>query len=646
MNIKEKSVEAVTTGEASTKGTIQPKKSWRTIIQSPLWLCLLCALAIRIWLVYHTHGIIDGDEAIVGIQAEHILRGEHPLYFYGQPYMGSLEAYLVALLFAIAGPSVWMLRGEPILLSLLVVWLTWKLAGALADAAQLSPFARQLFQTIAALLAAIPPLYDTVVELRALGGYVETFVLILLLFLAVFQLTRRWRAGASNKELAWRWAGIGFIIGFGFWINPLILTAVLAAIIWVVAFCIIEIARLSSRSTAIVRPLRFSFLKKLLLLFTAVPACIIGMAPAIRWGYIYHWANFTFVRQLGDYKALSPIIKANYHDRLSLVKGQIYLFQHYVAPRAIGGALPGENSFLATIHAMTFGLGLCCIVASCLLFLLSLCWHHPQLLRIRQLVALPLLYAICVSIAFCTSTTAATGLLSFQHDIAGRYAAPLMLVLPFFFAAIFTLAIMSIYKRMKGSAFSVEKQAGGPPRKVSIATNLRIALIAQLALFILPLAYFGAQVATYANTDADATFQSPSCPMAPAYNDPIIAYLQQEQVHYAWAIPWIGNAITFKTNEGIIVADPRVIIFHMGQGRIPAYTVAVSHADRPALLSLVQHNNTYPALLRILDAGKVTYHTRRFPSTQGYDVLVVTALSRTVPILPTKTYAAAFPVCI
>src|SRR5438034_6792195 len=62
-----------------------------------LWGCLLLALVIRVWLVARTNGVIDGDEVLVGVQAEHILRGELPMYFYGQPYLGSLEAYLLAL---------------------------------------------------------------------------------------------------------------------------------------------------------------------------------------------------------------------------------------------------------------------------------------------------------------------------------------------------------------------------------------------------------------------------------------------------------------------------------------------------------------------------------------------------------------------
>jgi hypothetical protein len=44
-------------------------------LRSPLWVYLLIALLLRIWLIVHTRGVIDGDEAVVGIQAEHILRG-------------------------------------------------------------------------------------------------------------------------------------------------------------------------------------------------------------------------------------------------------------------------------------------------------------------------------------------------------------------------------------------------------------------------------------------------------------------------------------------------------------------------------------------------------------------------------------------
>src|SRR5262249_6120054 len=133
------------------KGSITQRPSYL-----PLLFCLLIAIVVRAFIVIHTQGFIDGDEALVGIQADHILRGEIPIYFYNQPYMGSLEAYIMAGIFAVVGPSVWALRAEPILLSLIVIWLTWKLAAALADTARLPLHNKQWFMTIATLLATIP----------------------------------------------------------------------------------------------------------------------------------------------------------------------------------------------------------------------------------------------------------------------------------------------------------------------------------------------------------------------------------------------------------------------------------------------------------------------------------------------------------
>jgi len=235
----------ITTPAASIAATapVGHRDHWYRKLLSPLWFYFLLAIILRVWLVIHTNGVIDGDEALVGIQAEHILHGEIPIYFYGQPYMGSLEAYLSALLFAIFGASVWTLRTEPILLSLVVIWLTWKLAAILADIAGLSSRVKYFFMTVAVLGAVVPPLYDTVVELRMLGGYIETFVLMLWLLLCVVQLLRRWAMRATRRELALRWAGIGFIVGLGFWVDPLIVSAIFASATWIIGYWVITLTR-------------------------------------------------------------------------------------------------------------------------------------------------------------------------------------------------------------------------------------------------------------------------------------------------------------------------------------------------------------------------------------------------------------------
>src|SRR3972149_4673654 len=60
----------------------------------------------------------NADEAVVALMARHILQGERPVFFYGQAYLGSLDAWLVAGAFALFGQSVLAIRGVPSVLCL------------------------------------------------------------------------------------------------------------------------------------------------------------------------------------------------------------------------------------------------------------------------------------------------------------------------------------------------------------------------------------------------------------------------------------------------------------------------------------------------------------------------------------------------
>src|SRR6266851_1654476 len=294
MSTEKASLTIPTDNNLSLSTPTRQRWRWLQFLRSPLWLCLLFALLIRVWLLVHTRGVIAGDEAMVGLQAENILRGQHPIYYYGQPYMGSLEAYFAALLFAIAGISVWTLRAVSILLSVFLTFLTWRLAGALADTTSLPPYARRRFMVIAALVAALPPVYDAVIEMRMMGGYIEAFVIIAWLLLAGFRLTQRWQAGASMRELALRWAGIGFLIGLGMWVNPLIVPAIAAIALWIGGYCVVQLWKLSLVTMSEAKPGLYNLLKGLLLVVVAVPACLVGFAPAIYWGAKNQWQNIAY----------------------------------------------------------------------------------------------------------------------------------------------------------------------------------------------------------------------------------------------------------------------------------------------------------------------------------------------------------------
>ncbi|HEU5228219.1 MAG TPA: hypothetical protein VFU49_10455 [Ktedonobacteraceae bacterium] len=607
----------------------QGRLAW---LRSPLWLCLLLALGLRIWLLMRTQGFIDGDEAVVGIQAQHILRGEFPVYYYGQPYMGSLEAYFIALLFALIGSSTWAMRVEPILLSLVLVWLTWRLAGALADAAKLPAAARRWFMTIAALFATLPPLYDAVMEMRTWGGHIEIYIVMLLLLLSALRLTQRWQDGATHRELALRWAGLGFLIGLGLWIYPLVISAILTAILWIAGYCVFEFFK-ARRTSGEQQGSTASLLQRLALAVAAIPASLVGFAPALFWGATHQWANITYLLSPGNNDSHNIQLQTLYPNRLSLLFGTIKLYTQCIAPHVIGGALPDTRLSFSLLQA---SIGILFVLATLSLVTFSLFRHHPALVRIQQLATLPTIFAVTTAVIFCGSSIAAAGLLvPCTRDEVGRYAAPLLLVLPFFFATILT----AIYL-YKGERNQQEAQNAGETNNVRqrpLFNPIQAALIAFLVL------YLGAHSYTYLRARADYTFQSFACSAAPLHNEPIITYMQQQHISYAWATMWIGNAIVFKTAGTILVADPRIITVG-ATNHIPAYTSAVSHADRPAILAFALHTDTHPDLLKALDTMGVTYQLARFPAEQGLDVLVVTP-DRTLSPFDANSLGAWFYGC-
>lgn len=608
-----------------------------------LWLCIVIALAVRILLVIHSNGMIDGDEALVGIQAQHILHGERPIYFYGIPYFGSLEAYLVAFVFAIAGSSVWALRAEPMLLALVIVWLTWRFAAALADFAQLPAYARQQFMGVAALYAAVLPLYDVVLEMRTFGGYVETFVLMLLLLHSVLQLTRAWGRGASRHEFAWRWAGIGLVIGVGMWVDPLIISAVAAAALWIMGFCVYKTACWRRQDS--LRGALFFILEGLRWSLVAIPAYVIGCAPALYWGAMHQWQNVTYILNLGDnMSSLAPSIRAQYPDRLALSVGLVKLYSTCVGPRVLGGALPAEGGGLLTVlHALTLSVGVICTLATVLLVGRSFYVRRSLLIHARQLAFLPLLFGASTAFFFCTSTAAMQGL-GCERDMAGRYATPLMLSLPFFFATIFTLFSMYIHAdnaRMRREPMSrVERRQHLASVSAFHQPSRRVA---QGALFSVLLIFCFAQAATYVLTDGGYAFQSPYCTRAPINNEPIITYLVQQHIRYAWAPNWVGFPVVFKMGDRITIADPQPVMKHMVYfNRFPADVQAVLHARNPSFLVMVSHGDRHPKLLQMFDEMGVTYNAVFFSSEPETDILVVTPVSRSVSPFEAKAYFGIF----
>src|SRR5207302_3922512 len=83
--------------------------------------------------------------------------------------------------------------------------------------------------------------------------------------------------------------------------------------------------------------------------------------------------------------------------------------------------------------------GIIVVMVSLVLVVLACFRPTPLMRQVQLLIGMPLLFAVGTACVFCVSNISAAGLLfPCTRDEVGRYAAPLVLVLPFLFAALVT----------------------------------------------------------------------------------------------------------------------------------------------------------------------------------------------------------------
>lgn len=648
-------------------------------LRSPLLIYLLLALFTRLWLIYHSNGLIDGDEAQIGIQALHILKGERPVYFYGQPYMGSLVAYILAGIFALFGASFWTLRGESLLLSLALVWLTWKLASMLATRANLTPTMHRWFVNISALVAALPPLYDAVLEMRVWGGYIETFAFSLLLLYWALRLVQRWKQHISPLESALRWIGIGLIVGLGLWVDALIVIPIITVAIWISGYCIIRCLR--ARAEAGVWPAIRPLLRGLPLSICAIPGALVGFAPALYWGRYHNWDNIWYLLHPGENVPMPAAVLQNYPTPLSQAKGVFGNFLTCDAPRVISGITPNVpvqpyKSLALLLHPaslniffyeLTLIIVSFCIFFSAGLVVLSFFRKSQILSSIRAVLLLPLLFSAIAIAVYCLSDRTAKSLLDVcDQNSTGRYIAILVLVLPFLVAttlmalAMFISSISRQHRPYQGVSIvwgesRVRGRSPLPEREVPshppfsrsplkdaepvqkrgsswISGRKLIDTLPKLIPLLLLMVYLISQGLAYVQVPAYQYFRSPFCKPALTHPGEVIAYLQKEHIRYVWASIYIGHVLSFDTHEGIIGA------YSVSVDRIPDYTDAVQQARVASIIFFAQSNDEYPQIQKDLDKQHVRYNIARFHEDPGIDLVVITPENRNIKVA-TVSYA-------
>ena len=165
-------------------------------------------LLYRLLYVVDQVGWLNGDNAVVGLMARHILEGRHYVFFWGQPYMGTLEPYSIALVAAFTGLDDVVLRAVPLLYGM-----AWVLALHGTARALHGPRAGLAALAMASLCPPFLALWST----GPRGGYVESLLLgQLVLWLAVVVARDRPRRWGSASAL-----GLGLLGGLALWTNPL-----------------------------------------------------------------------------------------------------------------------------------------------------------------------------------------------------------------------------------------------------------------------------------------------------------------------------------------------------------------------------------------------------------------------------------------
>lgn len=224
------------------RGTME--KQWKAIQLKPYLsdytiaaIIIALAIALRVILTALVVPTTESDEGTMGLEAMHIaFQGQHPVYLYGQDYMGVLEAYIAAFFFRLFGVSVFTLRIGMIIMFAFFLVSMYLLTSLL--------YTRKLALVTITLLGLGGASDVLVQQLRAVGGAIETLLFGTVVILLACWLALTYRQTASWLQKRWRlvaYGGWGLAAGLGLWVHVLILPFVLASGLIMALFCYREL---------------------------------------------------------------------------------------------------------------------------------------------------------------------------------------------------------------------------------------------------------------------------------------------------------------------------------------------------------------------------------------------------------------------
>ena len=175
-----------------------------------LWVIFILfsiAIILKIPILLNPTWSFSGDEGIVGLMAKHIMEGSFPIYFYGQAYWGSFEAFIASFFFLIFGINPFALKLAPFLLFLLFIISQYFLVKML--------FNKEI-AFLSAFLSAIAPSALNMWSSKA-GSHIANLFLGTLFFLFYFKYSE-----ANEGKKKYYLILLGIYTGFCYWTDQMI----------------------------------------------------------------------------------------------------------------------------------------------------------------------------------------------------------------------------------------------------------------------------------------------------------------------------------------------------------------------------------------------------------------------------------------
>lgn len=277
-------------------------------------------------------GVLESDEAVVGLMARGIVDGRIPTFFWGQNYGGTAEAFAVAAVASVFGWSTLAIRVVALLLSAAAAILVWRvgrrMVGPVPGAA-------------AALLFWLFPAPYVFWSLKLRGFYWAAIVAGLTFVLCSLRLAdRRQRRDAVVAGLA---------AGVGWWSAPQIVVYIVPAVLWLLL-----------RHRCALR----------LLVTVGLPAAVVGAAPWLLFNLRHRFVSL-------DPPELAAGASGTYVEHLQT-------FATKGLPVALGARLPWTEQWIPG-GKLLYGVALAVLFAAIFV-------RRPPILPIA-LVVLPFVHA-------------------------------------------------------------------------------------------------------------------------------------------------------------------------------------------------------------------------------------------------------------